>query len=162
GGLEFLFGYATGVDGEEAYVSDWALTRRDEKVAFERFIDLTMARHRQFPDMHIYHFAPYEPAALKRLMGRYATRENELDQLLGAEVFADLYSVTRQAVRVGVESYSIKKLEPLYGFRRAQSLDDAGHALAKLQACLELGDEGGISERDKSTVCAYNRDDCLS
>jgi len=36
--------------------------------------------YKQFPDVHIYHYAPYEPAALKRLMGRYATRENELDR----------------------------------------------------------------------------------
>ncbi len=41
-----------------------------------------MARLQQFPDLHIYHFAPYEPAALKRLMGRYATREEEIDRLL--------------------------------------------------------------------------------
>ena len=28
------------------------------------------------PDMHVYHYAPYEPTALKRLMGRHATRED--------------------------------------------------------------------------------------
>ena len=27
------------------------------------------------PGMHVYHYAPYEPAALKRLMGRFAERE---------------------------------------------------------------------------------------
>jgi predicted RecB family nuclease len=59
-----------------------------------------------------YHFAPYEPAALKRLMGRYAIRERELDDLLRSEVFVDLYSVVRHAIRASVESYSIKKLEP--------------------------------------------------
>ena len=32
------------------------------------------------PDLNIYHYAPYEPAALKRLMGRYATREEETAQ----------------------------------------------------------------------------------
>ena len=44
-----------------------------------------------YPDLHIYHFAPYEPAAMKRLMGRYATRENEVDNLLRAEIFVDLF-----------------------------------------------------------------------
>jgi predicted RecB family nuclease len=42
--------------------------------AFERFIDFVMRRWASHPDMHIYHYAPYEPSALKRLMGRYATR----------------------------------------------------------------------------------------
>ena len=37
--------------------------------------------------MHIYHYAPYEPAALKRLMGRYSTREAEVDRMLRAELF---------------------------------------------------------------------------
>ena len=46
--------------------------------------------------MHIFHYAPYEPGALKRLMGRYATREDEVDDLLRNKVFVDLYGVTRQ------------------------------------------------------------------
>jgi hypothetical protein len=37
--------------------------------------------------IHIYHYAPYEPAALKWLMGRYATPENEIDKLLRAGLF---------------------------------------------------------------------------
>jgi uncharacterized protein len=45
-------------------------------------------------------------------MGRYAIRERELDDLLRSEVFVDLYSVVRHAIRASVESYSIKKLEP--------------------------------------------------
>jgi hypothetical protein len=64
-----------------------------------------------YPDLHVYHFAPYEPAALKRLMGRYATRENEVDNLLRAEIFVDLFAVVRHSTRASVESYSIKKLE---------------------------------------------------
>jgi hypothetical protein len=51
--------------------------------------------------MHIYHYAPYEPAALKRLMGRYATREEELDRMLRAKLFVDLYQVVRHAIRAG-------------------------------------------------------------
>ena len=91
GGLEFLFGYAfTTDDGSSCYIADWALSRTDEKAAFEKLIDFVQARLAQYPDLHIYHFAPYEPAALKRLMGRYAPREDELDQMLRAGVFVDL------------------------------------------------------------------------
>ncbi len=83
GGLEYLFGYAyREPDGSLAYNADWALSREAEKSAFERFIDFVIARLEAHPDLHIYHYAPYEPAALKRLMGRYASREEEFDSLL--------------------------------------------------------------------------------
>ncbi|GEP56717.1 TM0106 family RecB-like putative nuclease [Reyranella soli] len=162
GGLEFLFGYAYAKDGPLTYTADWAITRAAEKAAFERFVDFVMKRLETFPDLHIYHFAPYEPAALKRLMGRYATRENEIDHMLRAELFVDLYAVVRHAIRAGVESYSIKKLEPLFGFKRAQALDESGTALIKVQACLELGDIDSILAQDKDIVQAYNREDCLA
>jgi predicted RecB family nuclease len=71
-GLEYLFGYAYAeANGTVFYFADWALTRDGEKAAFERFIDFVTARLEAWPDLHIYHFAPYEPTALKRLMGRY-------------------------------------------------------------------------------------------
>lgn len=163
GGLEFLFGYLfTDTSGGRQYTGDWASTRREERIAFERFIDFVTERQKAHPDLHIYHFAPYEPAALKRLMGRYATRENEVDNLLRGEVFVDLYSIVRHAIRASVESYSIKKLEPLYGFNRSVPLDQVGAVLARTQACLEMADPDGVPEEDKAAVKGYNRDDCAS
>ncbi|KYK44708.1 hypothetical protein A1D31_36150 [Bradyrhizobium liaoningense] len=97
GGLEFLFGYLyANDDGTDAYVDDWVTTRKHERAAFERFIDFVTERLTKHPSLHIYHFAPYEPAALKRLMGRYAAREDEVDNLLRAGVFVDLYAIVRQ------------------------------------------------------------------
>jgi predicted RecB family nuclease len=164
GGLEFLFGYAfRASDGApECYTADWSFGRVEEKAAFERFVDFAIGRLKQYSDLHIYHFAPYEPAALKRLMGRYATRENEIDEMLRAGMFVDLYAVVRHGIRASVESYSIKKLEPFYAFERALALEDAGKTLAKVQACLELGDLEGIEKQDRAAVEAYNRDDCVS
>ena len=60
-----------------------------------------------------------------RLMGRYATHEDEVDDLFRLGVFVDLYRVVRQGVRAGVENYSIKSLEPLVGFERQVNLPDA-------------------------------------
>ncbi len=162
-GLEYLFGYLfRGADGALAYEGDWALTRSDEKLAFERFVDFVMARWAQFPGLHVYHYAPYEPAALKRLMGRYATREEEIDRMLRAGLFVDLYQVVRHALRASVESYSIKRLEPFCGFTRAMPLADANVALANFQAHLELSDAPSIADETKATVRAYNEDDCRS
>ena len=163
GGLEFLLGYAFKDDaGGESYRAHWALSRADEKASFECFVDFVMERWAVHADLHIYHYAPYEPAALKRLMGRYATRQSEIDRMLRAGLFVDLYAVVRHAIRAGVESYSIKKLEPLYAFERTVGLPDVSAVLAKVQASLELGDFQGIGEEERAAVAAYNRDDCLS
>jgi len=162
-GLEYLFGYLfKDAHGALVYEGDWAFTRADEKGAFEKFVDFVMTRWAQFPSLHIYHYAPYEPAALKRLMGRYATREEEIDRMLRAGLFVDLYQVVRHSLRASVESYSIKRLEPFYGFERETPLTDANVALANLQANLELSDAPSIAEKTKAVVRAYNEDDCRS
>jgi uncharacterized protein len=74
----------------------------------------------------------------------------------------DLYAVIRHSIRASVESYSIKKLEPLYAFERTVGLPDASAVLAKVQANLELGDLEGIGQEERTAVEGYNRDDCLS
>lgn len=126
--------------------------------------------------MHIYHYASYEPAALKRLMGRYAMCEDEIDRMLRASLFVDLFTITRQSVRASVESYSIKSLEVFFGYRRAVELSEARRALAYLQARLDLDDwpaaaatgSDGVDSTShtlvamQSTIAGYNRDDCLS
>ena len=58
-------------------------------------------------------------------MGQFATREDEVDDLFRLGVFVDLYRVVRQGIRAGVESYSIKRLEPLCGYARQVDLRDA-------------------------------------
>jgi predicted RecB family nuclease len=163
GGLEYLFGYVTlEGNGTQEYHGVWALSREQERAAFEQFIDFVTTRWGTYPDLHIYHYAPYEPAALKRLMGRYATREEELDRMLRAGLFVDLYQVVRQGIRASVERYSIKELESLFGFTRSTPLEDASSALATLQALLETADPSAVNEEVKGVVLGYNRDDCLS
>ena len=158
-GIEYLFGVC---DAEGGYTGTWALTRAEEKRAFEGFIDGLMARLEEHPDLHVYHFAPYEPAALKRLMGRHATREDQVDHLLRRGVFVDLYRVVRNGLRASVESYSIKKLEPFYGYERAVDLRDASHALAHFEAWLELDGYEADGDALRQRIEGYNEDDCLS
>jgi len=163
GGLEYLFGYVFNQeDGTQKYCGEWALSREQEKRAFEKFVDFAIKRWEQYPDFHIYHYAPYEPSALKRLMGRYVTREDEIDRMLRASLFVDLYQVVRHGIRASVERYSIKELETLFSFTRTTPLEDASQALATVQVLLEVGDPQTITAALKDTVAGYNRDDCLS
>lgn len=139
GGREFLFGVVTlDASSKPVYRSFWAFTEHEERQAFESVIDLIVHAWQQHDGMHVYHYAPYEPSAFKRLMGRYATREAALDRMLRAGRFVDLYGVVRQGLRAGIERYSIKNLEVFYGFTRGVSLADANRALLVMEQALEL------------------------
>jgi uncharacterized protein len=158
-GLEYLFGVAL-PDG--AYECHWGLTAAQEKNAFIWFVDLVMARWAQYPSMHIYHFAPYEPSALKRLMGRHGVREDEIDRMLRAKLFIDLHTVVKRSVRASVEQYSLKALEVFHGFVRRIPLDEAGRAMRTLQHSLEAARDTRVSDAVKEAIVSYNADDCFS
>ena len=169
-GIEYLFGVIepgrTDASGRPVFYACWSIeggtvTTRGERRAFEAFIDLVMDRLEADPNLHVYHYASYEPTAIKRLAGRYGTREEEVDRLLRGEVFVDLHRAVRQGIRASVESYSIKRLEPLYGFERAVDLRDAGTSIVEFETWLDLG-QGEEREELRAQIEGYNRDDCLS
>ena len=159
GGFEYLFGAA---DRHGGYDGCWALDEPAEKRTFERFVDRVTARWREYPGFHIYHYGAYETTAVKRLMSRYATREEEVDRLLRGRVFVDLHRVVRQGLRASVEGYSIKRLEPFYGFVRRVDLTTATRALVRFEAALESGEAHGTANALRAEIEGYNRDDCLS
>jgi uncharacterized protein len=166
GGLEYLFGWVAVDDpAQPAYRGRWAFDREEEKAAFEEVMDVLAERWETYPDFHVYHFHSYEPSAFKRLMGRHATREEELDRLLRGGRFVDLHAVVRQGLRIGVETYGLKQLEEVHGFARELDLRDASLHKNDFERWLETG---GASENrapvaaSRAAVEIYNRDDCVS
>lgn len=162
GGREYLFGLLFVTDGHESYRAFWAIDDTREKAAFEAALDAILESWEANPNMHVYHYAPYETAAFKRLMGRHATREIDVDRMLRAGLFVDLHAIVKRSLRASVEKYSIKDLEPFYGFRRALSLEDARTNLRIVDRALELESPDGITAEVRAAVEAYNRDDCMS
>jgi predicted RecB family nuclease len=60
-GLEYLFG-AVHVEAEApVFRAFWGRNRSEEKRAFEDFMDFVSERLQRFPNLHVYHYAPYEP-----------------------------------------------------------------------------------------------------
>jgi uncharacterized protein len=156
-GLEYLFGVAWEEYGSIQFRPFWGHDRTGEKRAFEEFIDFVLERRHRFPDLHVYHYAAYEETALKKLMGVHATREDAIDTFLREGVLVDLYRIVRQGVAVSQESYSIKKLEPLYMVERAGVINDAGGSIVAYETWLETGEQKLLDD-----IEAYNRDDCVS
>lgn len=162
-GLDYLFGWC---DRESVYSTLWAHDFAQEKAALETFVDMVMVRRRTNPGMHIYHYAPYEPTHLLTMAARHGTREAEVDALLRAGVFVDLYPVVRRALRVGSRSYSIKKLEPLYmsGSLRTSDVQRGDDSIVRYVAARVALSEGREDESAAilQDLAEYNRDDCVS
>ena len=157
GGLEFLFGVLSRrPSGENEYTAIRARDRAGERKAFEEFVDLVHARLAEHPDMHVYHYAAYEPATLSRLMGAHATREAEVDDLLRREILVDLFRVVRQGLRAGVPSYSLKDVEQFF-FTRHADVKSGSDAVLSFERYLENGDETLLAG-----IEAYNEEDCLA
>ncbi|MFZ0180287.1 MAG: TM0106 family RecB-like putative nuclease [Candidatus Dormiibacterota bacterium] len=178
-GLQYLFGIVDTADmdasGTPRYTEIWAYDRSDEKLAFEELIDFITDRRKVNPGLHVYHYNHYEPTSIEqltslhetrqeavgRLMGRFATHEDAVDDLFRRGVFVDLYRVVRQGLRAGVESYSIKRLEPLVGYGRVVDLRDATTHLIAFEQALDEGTAKDAAT-DSRVVAGYNEDDCRS
>jgi hypothetical protein len=125
----------------------------------------------------VYHYNHYEPTsvdhltelhetrqeAVGRLMGRFATREDEVDGLFRLGVFVDLYRVVRQGIRAGrgelfdQAAGAAVRIHPADGSaaRRPRNL-------IAFEAALEDGGARGRLRAAKQIIAAYNEDDCRS
>jgi uncharacterized protein len=163
GGLEYLFG-AVYLDGDKAAFKDWwAHDALQEKQSFEGFMDWVFARWTQDPTMHVYHYASYEPSAMKRLMGKYATREQQVDELLRHAVFVDLYTVVRQGLVIGTLGYSLKDIEALYREKREGKVKTASASVVAYAAWQDSGESPNWQESNfLREIRDYNQIDCES
>jgi predicted RecB family nuclease len=163
-GQQYLFGFAArDANGELLYEKQWTLTAEQEKHGFEWLMDEIARRWAEEPGMHVYHYGANEPSSFKRLMGQYATREEQMDRMLRAGIFVDLHRVVKQGLRASVEEYSLKKMEAFYGFRRKTSLDASRAAMRYIEHHLELGWKGAtLEDEQREAMEGYNREDCES
>lgn len=153
-GLEYLFGVGARERGEFVFQAFWALTPEEERTTFERTIDFFLDSAKKFPLMHIYHYGAYEPSHMINLANRYATREAEMDQFLREGRFVDLYTVTRKALLLPLESLSLKAVEPLFGFHRKGEVKAAASSIVVFEQWLETGEGKLLSD-----IEFYNRTD---
>lgn len=157
-GLEYMIGYVH----KGKYHALWAKNETEEKQIFEQFIDFAVNLKKEDPSLHIYHYAPYEVTMFKRLMGKYASREDEIDTFLRSHTFVDLYGVVRQSIRASVEKYSIKDLEIFFGYERKMDLRELSSHKSQLELLLQTGNIDKLSKVTQAAVQLYNQDDCES
>ncbi|OBG47466.1 nuclease [Mycobacterium alsense] len=162
-GLEYLFGV---LEAGGDFHPLWAHNRVDERQTLIDFLALVKKRRRRRPNMHIYHYAPYEKTALLRLAGRYGVGEDEVDDLLRSGTLVDLYPLVRKSIRVGAETFSLKALEPLYmgSQLRAGDVTNATESITSYARYCELQAAGRADDAASvlKEIEDYNHYDCRS
>lgn len=173
-GLEYLFGVIEApLPGDPPGAAPvfrpfWAHSRAGERQAFLDFLSYVEERRSRYPDMHVYHYAPYEKTALRNLSLTHVGGEDTVDSWLREGVLVDLYATVRHSLRISEASYSIKKLEPLYMGDNLRSGDvkDAGASVVAYAAYCTARDGGAETQAEAAAILAsisdYNQYDCLS
>lgn len=162
-GIDYLFGL---VESDERFVAFWAHTHAEERQALIDFLAYVDDRRTHHPNLHIYHYAPYERTHLLSLAARHGVGEDAVDTLLRDNVLVDLYPLVRKSMRVGSRSYSLKKLEPLYMGEQLRESDvtTAGDSIIAYAESrrLEAGGEHAAAQHILDEIGDYNRYDCVS
>ncbi len=153
GGLEYLHG--VWFDGQ--FRAFWAHDHAAEARALAELLDFFRARLAKYPQARIYHYAPYEITALRRLTAKYGQGEAFLDRLLRERRFVDLYAVVRGGLICSEPNYSIKSMEAFYGLTRAGEVKTAGGSVVAYERWRETGEQAILDE-----IKDYNRIDCIS
>ncbi len=156
-GLEYLFGIVGTEASGIGFTPFWGHDRDGERAAFQATMDFLCAHVAKHPDAHIYHYAQYEPSALRRLSTRHGTREAALDDLLRRRKFVDLFTIVRQAIRVSEPSYSLKNLEVFYLAMRGGDVKTAGQSIVVYERWRRDSDPKLLDD-----IAAYNELDCVS
>ncbi len=157
GGLEYLHGLWYREGGEWAFRAFWAHTREDEGRSVTELLAFLVNRMSRFPAAHIYHYANYEIAALRRLTSQHRTGETAMDQLQRERRFVDLFRVVSGALIASEKGYSLKDLEAFYMEKRAADVATAGASVVFYEEWRVTGEQRLLDE-----IYDYNRTDCFS
>lgn len=154
GSLEYLWGF---IDADRRYTALSASDRGSEREAFEELVDRIHVRLAEYPDMHVYHYAPYEVSVLRRLAGRYETREHEVDELLRRRVLVDLLKIVRGGLTASVPRYGLKEMEAFLDFEREAEIRDGGSSVVEYERYVQTHDPGILEG-----IADYNEEDCVA
>ena len=157
GGLEYLHGIWLRKGGGWHFVDFWAHDHDEEARLTADLLDFLSSHMRDHPKAHIYHYANYEIAALRRLTAQHRTREAAMDQLQRERRFVDLHKVVSGSLIASEKGYSIKDLEAFYMPKRDADVATAGASVVAYEKWRKTGDAQILDE-----IRDYNRTDCIS
>ena len=155
--LMFLAGlYYRDALGEWVYDDRWAHTLFEQQEMMSGLVDFFAQRREMYPAMHVYHYNHTERSTIERIT-RDAEDENLFASLVDSGMFVDLFTIAKNAVRVGTESYGLKHLERLVNFVRSGEIEQGAGAVVEYERWMASGDDHLLDN-----IAAYNEDDVKS
>ncbi|HEY5266287.1 MAG TPA: TM0106 family RecB-like putative nuclease [Acidimicrobiales bacterium] len=152
--LMFLAGLLYQDDaGEWIYDERWAHSLAEQQVMIKGLVEFFADRRETYPLMHVYHYNHTEKSAIERLV-RDAEDENLFASLVDSGIFVDLFTVAKNAVRVGTESYGLKHLEHLVAYERNAGIEQGAGAVVEYEEWMRSKDAALLED-----IALYNRDD---
>jgi len=152
--LMFLAGLLYQDDaGEWNYDERWAHSLAEQQVMIKGLVGFFSHRRESHPLMHVYHYNHTEKSAIERLV-RDAEDENLFADLVDTGIFVDLFTVAKNAVRVGTESYGLKHLEHLVEYERSAGIEQGAGAVVEYEEWMRSKDVALLED-----IALYNRDD---
>jgi len=155
--LMFLAGlYYRGNDGEWVFDPRWAHSLGEQDEMMSALVAFFAQRRQAFAGMHVYHYNHTERSTIERLT-RDAEDENLFAALVDSGLFIDLFTIAKNAVRVGTESYGLKHLEHLVDFVRTGGIEQGAGAVVEYEQWMASGNDQLLDN-----IAAYNEDDVKS
>jgi len=156
-GLEYLHGVWFFEDDTWRYRAFWAHDREQEGIAAGELLEFLVERLERFPGAHVYHYANYEIAALRRVTAFHRRGEAAMDQLQRQLRFVDLHRVVSGGLIASEPGYSIKDLEVFYMEKRDGDVATAGASVVMYETWRETGSDEALAQ-----IRDYNETDCRS
>lgn len=155
GGLDYLWGVHYRDSSRPEFRFRWGHNHSDERAAFESTMDWMADHLARHPGAHVYHYAPYEITALRRLSTLHASREELLDNLLRQRRFVDLYGELRQAIRTSEDNLSLKTMEIFFAEAREGDVTKADQSVVEYKSWQASGEQQILDG-----ILEYNKVDC--
>lgn len=142
--------------GEWTYDERWAHSLAEQQSMIKDLVAFFGDRRERFPNAHVYHYNHTERSTIERLT-RDADDENLFASLVEGGLFVDLFTVAKNAVQVGTESYGLKHLEHLVGFVRRAGIEQGAGAVVEYEEWMRTRDPALLRD-----IASYNREDVLA
>ncbi|MDA7444937.1 TM0106 family RecB-like putative nuclease [Candidatus Pelagibacter ubique] len=161
--FEYLHGLYYKDKGKLKFKDLWAKNydKESEKNIFIELIDFFEKRFEEYPNAHIYHYAPYEKRAIRELATVYSSEfpKGDIinDELLRKEKYVDLFAIAKQSIRTSERDMSLKSIEKFYDFERKADIVKADDSVAKYDNWIATK-----NEKHKQDIINYNKEDCVS
>jgi len=157
-GLEYLHGIWDG----DSFTDFWAHNHKEEEQALKDLFAFFISRLDAHPQARIYHYAPYEMTALRRITTRYGFGETMLDGWQREGRFTDLYGVVRGGIYASEKSYSLKDLEVFYLTQRKGEVTTSGGSVLAYHDWKQMDPDSPEARKLLKDLRDYNEIDCIS